>query len=336
MTERKSEMIAWLLLSLGVLVVVLALVLTPRTKVKTTKASVGKRVAETEVNTAELLHDSNSEETHSLAITTLTPRSVAVGFFGFVRNMITPELWQRFERLLAPNTQLEVFICSPHLMKENDSDHVVNEAQLRQIFGKHKVHVQLYSYDASTFVQKSDELGYPDFNQVWQYYPFRIVSLHYGISQLSQMILRSPTHFDVHLLTRLDMLNRIDSFGDVIHRVQPYDAYVYRKTPPFHSHIEDRCMIVSPEATQRLALLYQDLKRIDTTDLAEFYSERMISKYLQLFPELKLHIQEGLQLQWEPYAQKYSDEFKSEMRQIIHLARQKTEKNQRPETNSDG
>lgn len=306
------------LLCFGVLVMVLAIILAPKKKLESKQwKTVKKETQRIELDTEQEKVNETAKE---------SPRSVALGFFGFVRHMVTQDDFHRFQRLLPPNTYLEIFICTPHLMKENEPEHCVDETQLRRVFGEHKVHMQTYPYDASTFIQKCDDLGYPDFNEVMQYYPFRIVSLHYGLSELSEMILGSVKKFDVHLLTRLDMLNQIDSLGDVIHSVNPFDAYVYRRSGEHHSHVEDRCMVLSPEATFRLSQLYKDLGCIDTSNLAEFYSEQMISKYLKMFPELKLHGQDGLQLQWEPYNHKYSEEFKVDMKKIIQLAREKKNK----------
>lgn len=85
------------------------------------------------------------------------------------------------------------------------------------------VRINIYDYDSFTFINKSQQLNLPYHTKLiekrWCNYPFRIMSLHYGISNLAKLILLENKEYDMVVLTRLDVFYAIKSMGICIDKI---------------------------------------------------------------------------------------------------------------------
>lgn len=245
---------------------------------------------------------------------------LCLGFFGFIRILITKEHVNNFLKLLDNYDEIHVFISCPNKIGELDDK--FNESEITNHFldvFKHDkiryVHVKYYNYNPQQFLQKSRILNLPDRCNISnaQICTYRVISCHYSISTLSEYIKNNPTIYDNIILTRFDIFPTITSLGDCI-TINNNEIYIWR-TIPYHSETdaEDRVIITSWYGLTHLQSLYgiyNDEQSFNNLEIKEhaFYSENIIGKYLNGFNELIKKPQTNICIGMSPFIKdKYTD-----------------------------
>ena len=250
--------------------------------------------------------------------------NLCLGFFGFIRTLITPSEFNRFLELLPNNSTLDIFISCPNKINELDSDTLVLNTDIftedmYDIFKNRNIYVNLYRYIPDIFREKSRNLKLPDFSNESRMFPYRIFSLHSSISKLSKFILNhidtNTIIYDNIILTRFDIFNSIQSFGTILDTTNTNNVYLWRN----HSdtiYAEDKILITSIHGLKKLANLYESInsETVDTL-CSEICSEVIIGKYMKSFDDIILKYQEGICIGLSPFIHvKYEESFINQLR----------------------
>jgi hypothetical protein len=137
-------------------------------------------------------------------------------------------------------------------------------------------------------------------------HPYRIMSLHDCISKLSKNITdyidTTNTTYDNIILTRIDMINRISSFGNILNDKNVNNVYIYRDPTVYGPEMgEDRAIISCSKGVQILQNLYDSHETLNI-DENDFWAEKIITIYLKQFEtEINLQIQTGVIMEFSPF-----------------------------------
>jgi len=246
-----------------------------------------------------------------------------IGFFGFVRDYPIQEDVDKFLNLLPTNSTVDIFISCPNVLDEYKNINVmVNKEEFYRVFNNKIIDINLYQYDPFKFIKKSREIGVIDFTR-HRYHPYRILSLIYTISTISSIIANhienTNVKYDNIIITRLDIIPTISSFGLLLNKPNDDTLYCWRVISNLNA--EDRLQIGCYDAIKILSQMYDNIIISPNDD--EFYIELLIGKYIQSHSILK-KIQEnvnfigGHKWAYSPYG-KYSDEFINYINNIIKL-----------------
>jgi hypothetical protein len=249
---------------------------------------------------------------------------IALGFFGFMRNLITNNDINNFMNMLPNDVIMDIYCIIPNCVSEFDStliDFDKLKMELNDVF-KHKnirtIVIRQSLYDSGKFVKKSKDLKLPfkTFDKLYPLYPFRLLSLFYNISETCKLI---QDHYDFTILTRFDLLSTIYCKKIFEKNIDSNLMYIWRSTPYINTnHAEDRCIITGINGVKVLSDLYNNISHIIQNHIndSEIMSEIIIGKYLKQFP-LNLCVQYDIQIGLSPYMHtKYTSEFEQKCKEV--------------------
>ncbi len=254
---------------------------------------------------------------------------ICLGFYGFIRKNITHENITSFLNILPPNSEIDIYIYTPNKFNEFDSETITyeqihsyvcvfnNTPQIKNIF------IRVYEYDPRVFILKSKEHNLPFKNAYNNLYHFRILSLHYSISTLCDIIQNSGISYDTNIITRFDIFPSIKSLGNCVHVMTDNFVYIWR-TIPYESKddAEDRIIICSQYVLNLLSQLYNNCAYnvIYCAEPFYFYSERIIGGYLKFFKDILLMDQTNIDIGLSPViGDKYTEQFQNECYNLLKI-----------------
>ena len=155
------------------------------------------------------------------------------------------------------DTEFDIYIfCSETTYELSDEllDVDVIKTQLCEICKN--VYIKTFQYQPFRFIEKYKLLGYPFMNSS-NIHPYRFLSMHSNISELSKYILESSNTYDFTVLTRYDMLSLINNLGN-INRFAEQNTIFTLRTCPYYSKedAEDRIIVTSKYGLEILSNLY--------------------------------------------------------------------------------
>ena len=233
---------------------------------------------------------------------------IALGFYGFIRTSITKEDVINFMTLFPTDSTFDVYFNFPNKLKEFDEDSFDKKKiikELTDIFNvpnMNIIRINIYEYDSFVFINKSQQLNFPYHTYLLDKricnYPFRIMSLHYGISNAAKLVLLENKEYDMVVLTRLDIFYAIKSMGDYIHKINKQNIFIW-KAPEYHYHntcvAEDVIFISSMYGIDILSNMYNYIYEEQKLYLTNFHvSEWTITSYINRFPSLEKEPQTNL------------------------------------------
>ena len=233
---------------------------------------------------------------------------IALGFYGFIRTSITKEDVINFMTLFPTDSTFDVYFNFPNKLKEFDEDSFDKKKiikELTDIFNvpnMNIIRINIYEYDSFVFINKSQQLNFPYHTYLLDKricnYPFRIMSLHYGISNAAKLVLLENKEYDMVVLTRLDIFYAIKSMGDCIHKINKQNIFIW-KAPEYHYHntcvAEDVIFISSMYGIDILSNMYNYIYEEQKLYLTNFHvSEWTITSYINRFPSLEKEPQTNL------------------------------------------
>jgi hypothetical protein len=231
---------------------------------------------------------------------------IALGYYGFIRTSITKENVINFMNLFPTDSTFDLYFNFPNKLKEFDEDSFDKKKiikELSEIFNvpnMNLVRINIYDYDSFTFINKSQQLNLPYHTKLiekrWCNYPFRIMSLHYGISNLAKLILLENKEYDMVVLTRLDVFYAIKSMGVCIDKINKKNIFIWKNYEynwMNFSLAEDVIFVSSMYGTNILSNMYNyiyeenNLYIHDLYNYEAFSSEYIITLYINRFQSLE-------------------------------------------------
>ena len=231
---------------------------------------------------------------------------IALGYYGFIRTSITKENVINFMNLFPTDSTFDLYFNFPNKLKEFDEDSFDKKKiikELSEIFNvpnMNLVRINIYEYDSFTFINKSQQLNLPYHTKLiekrWCNYPFRIMSLHYGISNLAKLILLENKEYDMVVLTRLDVFYAIKSMGICIDKINKKNIFIWKNYEynwMNFSLAEDVIFVSSMYGTDILSNMYNyiyeenNLYIHDLYNYEAFSSEYIITLYINRFQSLE-------------------------------------------------
>ena len=231
---------------------------------------------------------------------------IALGYYGFIRTSITKENVINFMNLFPNDSTFDLYFNFPNKLKEFDEDSFDKKKiikELSEIFNvpnMNLVRINIYEYDSFTFINKSQQLNLPYHTKLiekrWCNYPFRIMSLHYGISNLAKLILLENKEYDMVVLTRLDVFYAIKSMGICIDKINKKNIFIWKNYEynwMNFSLAEDVIFVSSMYGTDILSNMYNyiyeenNLYIHDLYNYEAFSSEYIITLYINKFQSLE-------------------------------------------------
>ena len=231
---------------------------------------------------------------------------IALGYYGFIRTSITKENVINFMNLFPTDSTFDLYFNFPNKLKEFDEDSFDKKKiikELSEIFNvpnMNLVRINIYEYDSFTFINKSQQLNLPYHTKLiekrWCNYPFRIMSLHYGISNLAKLILLENKEYDMVVLTRLDVFYAIKSMGICIDKINKKNIFIWKNYEynwMNFSLAEDVIFVSSMYGTDILSNMYNyiyeenNLYIHDLYNYEAFSSEYIITLYINKFQSLE-------------------------------------------------
>ena len=237
------------------------------------------------------------------------PQRFCLGFFGMIRIPITRQDFLHFVRLLPANSIVDVFItcCDRPIEMDENAKLELNSFTdtMNRIFAGCQVHIQMYEYEPQIYIKRTQKLNYDQYGLVTRMHPYRIMSFHHCLSMLaktiSEHIERTGVDYDNVILTRFDMLPRITSLGKMCETKNTDNFYIYRNPQVYgHEMVEDRMMVLSGKYVGKLLGLYDSHETLKL-DQHDFWAENILKKYIQTFPEIRLMVQEGVEMDFSPF-----------------------------------
>jgi len=236
--------------------------------------------------------------------------NICLGFFGFARQLITHEMFLHFTKLLPIGSNIDIFISCPSKLDEIQTGDEINEVEFKthmaNVFQDCPVFINFYKYTPCDYIKKTRMLEIPDYITTKRIYSFRILSLHYSISLLSNMIydytIKENKKYDKIILTRFDIFPSIQSLGICLTQTLEPTIHIWR-TCPYKSSTdaEDRIIIMNIlglEKVKNLYNIYDTLNYYREFDINnnDFYSEHIIGKYLKSFNDIVVLPQENISI----------------------------------------
>ena len=231
---------------------------------------------------------------------------IALGYYGFIRTSITKENVINFMNLFPNDSTFDLYFNFPNKLKEFDEDSFDKKKiikELSEIFNvpnMNLVRINIYEYDSFTFINKSQQLNLPYHTKLiekrWCNYPFRIMSLHYGISNLAKLILLENKEYDMVVLTLLDEFYAIKSMGICIDKINKKNIFIWKNYEynwMNFSLAEDVIFVSSMYGTDILSNMYNyiyeenNLYIHDLYNYEAFSSEYIITLYINKFQSLE-------------------------------------------------
>ena len=216
---------------------------------------------------------------------------ILLGFFGFIRKLITVDEIINFKKLIPSNATIEVCINCPNKINEFSNDNISDETiqSLRNIFSSSDIKIAdftIFEYTPQKYVSKAKSKNFPFQTESVKLYPFRIFSLFDGISTLCQNMINQSI-YDVYILTRFDLLKDIHSLGNCIINTNDTNIHIWR-TSPYCSitDADDRLIISSFYGIKILTQLYNFIDVLDYDDTT-FWTEKIMGKFLITHEDLQ-------------------------------------------------
>lgn len=249
--------------------------------------------------------------------------NICLGFFGFTRQLINHEMFINFIKLLPNGSNIDIFISCPSKLDEIQTGDEINDVEFKthmaNVFKDCPVFINTYKYNPHDYIQKTRILEIPDYITTKRIYSFRILSLHFSISLLSNIIydytIKENKNYDKIILTRFDIFPTIESFGDCLTQTLEPTIHIWR-TCPYKSSTdaEDRVIITNIlglEKIRNLYTIYDNLNCYRTFSISnnDFYSEHIIGTYLKSFDNIVLLPQDNIRVGLSSYRNvKYSND----------------------------
>lgn len=231
---------------------------------------------------------------------------IALGYYGFIRTSITKENVINFMNLFPNDSTFDLYFNFPNKLKEFDEDSFDKKKiikELTDIFNvpnMNIIRINIYEYDSFVFINKSQQLNFPYHTYLLDKricnYPFRIMSLHYGISNLAKLILLENKEYDMVVLTRLDVFYAIKSMGICIDKINKKNIFIWKNYEynwMNFSLAEDVIFVSSMYGTDILSNMYNyiyeenNLYIHDLYNYEAFSSEYIITLYINKFQSLE-------------------------------------------------
>lgn len=234
---------------------------------------------------------------------------ICLGLFGMIRKQINRDDFINFVRLLPRESSIDIFITCCNKYSEFDSNDIDVDSftkEMNDIFKGYNTNINVYKYGPEIYIKRTQKLNYKQFGERTNMHPYRIMSLHHCISKLSKNITdyidTTNTTYDNIILTRIDMINRISSFGNILNDTNVNNVYIYRDPIVYGPEMgEDRVIISSSKGIQILQNLYDSHETLNI-DENDFWAERVITIYLKQFEtEINLQIQTGVIMEFSPF-----------------------------------
>lgn len=215
---------------------------------------------------------------------------VCIGFYGFVRdNLPSVEDVTAFLLKIDPtrSTVFDVYISYPILKNEtdefidSDSKQYVTDCELICPFRNTQsivtnIRSVLYNYNSPDFINKSRMLGFPDKTSI-NIYPYRILSLFYGLSILSQFIQESTSiPYKAYIFTRLDKIAFVESVA-----LSDIEDTICKCLSTSNPEVVDKYfMVFGKNAVNALCNLYEYSAYNYSTDDTILTTEKMLYSFL--------------------------------------------------------
>lgn len=226
---------------------------------------------------------------------------IAIGFYGFIRTSITKEDVINFMTLFPSDSTFDVYFNFPNKLREFDEESFDKKKiikELSEIFNvpnMNIVRINIYDYNSFVFINKSQQLNFPYHTKLIDKrlcnYPFRIMSLHYGISNISELILLENKEYDMVVLTRLDVFYAIKSMGDCIDKINKKNIFIWKNYEYNWLNTivaEDVIFISSMLGINVLSNMYNYIYEDNKLYIGDlFVSEWIITYYINRFPFLE-------------------------------------------------
>ena len=251
---------------------------------------------------------------------------ICLGLFGMIRKKINHDDFINFVKLLPRESSIDIFITCCNKYSEFDSNDIDIDSfttEINDIFKGYYTNINVYKYEPEIYINRTQQLNYKQFGERTNMHPYRIMSLHDCISKLSKNITdyakNTNTIYDNVILTRIDMINGISSFGNILNQTNENNIYLYRDPTVYgHEMGEDRVIISSSKGIKILQNLYESHEALNI-DEHEFSSEQIITIYLKQFEtEINLQIQNGIIMEFSPFKDiKYDPAFLSLQNKFI-------------------
>lgn len=251
---------------------------------------------------------------------TKMPKSIAIGFFGFVN----PDSGNSVSALLKElpgKADVDLYFCNWR-QKDEFTAECFDVDQLRQQWQHPRVRTysfHLVDYNPRMFVQASRTLGFPAQDTATGLFPHRILSLAHSISHAAAVLDDQPKVYDIYILVRPDYVDHVRSLSECVRGMKPNDAKVWR-TSPYASDIdaEDRILLMGKEAISKLRSYYTYVtqQRQGPFDM----SERLLGQFWNQQREIQCVPQHGIVLTFPSVPlNKYSPEFKEKCDRLFEM-----------------
>lgn len=234
---------------------------------------------------------------------------ICLGLFGMIRKKINHDDFIKFVKLLPRESSIDIFITCCNKYSEFESNDIDIDSfikEINQIFKGYYTNINVYKYEPEIYINRTQQLNYKQFGERTNMHPYRIMSLHDCISKLSKNITdyakNTNTIYDNIILTRIDMINGISSFGNILNQTNENNIYLYRDPCVYGPGMgEDRVIISCNKGIKILQNLYKSHETLNI-DEHDFSSEKIITIYLKQFEtEIKLQIQTGVIMNFSPF-----------------------------------
>ncbi len=262
--------------------------------------------------------------------------NVIIAFFGFIRNIIEINEVNKFISLFPANTTFQVVVFSPNKIDEFDKSSMKYETmyKIRDIFLQHDqiktIDFHYYKYSPYPFIKKAIDLALPQ-KTMYHLYPYRILSLHFGISGLCKMIMKENYVFDYAVLTRFDIFGSIDSLGDTNRFTEKNSVYIWRLQQTnlwneipvvIRGYAEDLLFISSKEGINHMQNLFDSEDKLLPEGISqkEMISEKIIGKFLSAEKNLILYPLSDIIYKKPANKNKYSPEFEKKINELYEKA----------------
>jgi hypothetical protein len=240
---------------------------------------------------------------------------IAIGFFGFVRSIISKNDIINFLKLYENNNiEFDIYINCPNQLvefAENPFDRSKMIKEFIDIFNIPNVNIikiNLFNYDPFTFINKSEECGFlyhlESINGFIGTFPFRQISLHYSISNVCKLILNENVQYDIVTLTRFDTIVYTKSLGECVHKIDKENIFIGKphEWETYKYFVADDVIITSSiyginVLSNLYDFIYEERKLNITSTPAVGYwghcSEWLITRFLDNFQKLKKEVKIG-------------------------------------------
>lgn len=242
---------------------------------------------------------------------------VAIGFYGFIRTKITRDNVSNFMKLFPSDTTFDIYMNCPNKLKEFDEEQfniIEMKKELYEIFNFPNTNIgkiNLYQYDPFVYINKSQILQFPYYidSKVYFCCPFRILSLHYGISNICKLISIQNINYDMVVCTRFDVFPHVISIGDCVEKINKNNIFILQEIMDW---AEDIIFYSSMYGINILSnmydYIYEEYKLYKVP--FNFCSEWIIADYLNRFPLLEKKHHNGMKINEDVFKKSTSDKLK--------------------------